>query len=118
MSWIGKFLNWPSRIRNTKAQRLSYGPALETADAFRDALDRAIGAAGRDPWQARALAATAVAAVREIQALQAPHIAEPTDAVMARLEARMSSAEKTARDAVARLKPLVSSGSAPGGGGG
>ena len=38
-----------------------------------------------------------MAAVREIQALQAPHIAEPDDAAMSRMEERMAAAESVAR---------------------
>ena len=90
---------------NLKAQRLSFGPAQEAADAFRDALDGATGA--KDAWRVKALAESAVAAVREIQALQAPHIAEADEASMARLEARMASVERAARSALATLTPLV-----------
>ena len=54
---------------------------------------------------ADALAATAVAAVREIQVLQAPHIAEADDAAMTRLEQQMAAAEAEARRALAALPP-------------
>jgi hypothetical protein len=96
---------------NIKAQRLSFGPAQAAADEFRDALE-AIVPRG-DPWRVKALVATAVAAVREIQALQAPHIAEAEDASMTRLEQRMSAAEAKARKALADLGPLVAPASRP-----
>jgi hypothetical protein len=97
---------------NLKAQRLSFGPALQAADAFRDAL-QAIGPvdAAKDTWRVRALVSSAVAAVREIQALQAPHIAEADDAAMTRMETRMTASETAARHALEALAPLVSKGS-------
>jgi hypothetical protein len=96
---------------NLKAQRLSFGPAQAAADRFSEALGGAV--AIRDPSRVKALAATAVAAVREIQALQAPHIAEPDDTSMARLETRMAGAEKAARDALGAVGPLVQPASQP-----
>jgi len=97
---------------NLKAQRLSFGPAQDAADAFRDALDAIPSSvAEKDTWRARALVATAVAAVREIQALQAPHIAEADDAAMARLEKRMSASEAAARSALDTLAAIIPSGS-------
>lgn len=93
---------------NTEAERLSYGAALEAADAFSDALEP-LGREGvaRDRWRAQAWAATAVARVREIQAIQAPHIASESDAAMGSLEQRMASAEAAARTALQTLTPLV-----------
>ena len=52
-------------------------------------------------------------AVREIQALQAPHIAEPDDAAMARLEKRMAASEAAARSALDTLATIVPPGSRP-----
>lgn len=46
-------------------------------------------------------------AVREIQVLQAPHIAESDDAVMTRLEKEMATLETTARESVTALQALV-----------
>ena len=89
---------------NRKAQRLSFGPGFKEADAFRDAMEALNGA---DAWRIKALAATAVAAVREIQALQAPHIAEAGDAAMTEMEKRMAVAEASARSALRELAPLV-----------
>jgi hypothetical protein len=71
---------------NLKAQRLSFGDAREAADSFRGALDAIVRAAPATD----ALAARSVLAVREIQVLQARHIAEADDAAMTRLEAEMS----------------------------
>ena len=96
---------------NLKAQRLSFGPAQAAADDFRDALEALVPA--RDEWRVKALAAGAVAAVREIQALQAPHIAEPENASMTRLEQRMAAAEAVARRALETLAPLVTPASRP-----
>jgi hypothetical protein len=90
---------------NLKAQRLSFGPAQQEADAFRDALE-SVRPAG-DAWRVKALTATAVASVREIQALQAPHIADFDDAVMTRIEERMANAEADARGALGALDPIV-----------
>ncbi len=93
---------------NIKAQRLSFGPAFEAADAYRDSLE-AIAASipGREAWRGRALVATAIAAVREIQALHAPHIAEPSDAAMGQIDQRIQQAEATARAALASLDSVV-----------
>ena len=61
---------------NLKAQRLSFGPAQEAADAFRDSLEALVPLdAAKDTWRVKGQAALAVASVREIQVLQAPHIA-------------------------------------------
>ena len=96
---------------NLKAQRVSFGPAQETADAFEKSLGALTAASPADAWRVRALAATAVAAVREIQALQAPHIAEADDAAMTSVEKRMSAAEAVARNALQMLRALIGSGS-------
>jgi len=99
---------------NNKAQRLSFGPAQEAADSFSAALDTVRKSAGAaDRWQVEALAATAVAAVREIQVLQAPHIAEADDAEMTRMEKQMMGSEATARRALETLTGLVSASSRP-----
>jgi hypothetical protein len=94
---------------NLKAQSLSFGPVQDTADAFRSALDMVTAAKESETWRVRAIAASAVAAVREIQALQAPHIAEADDASMKGIEGRMKSAEGVARNALKTLASLASS---------
>jgi hypothetical protein len=97
---------------NLKAQRLSFTSAQEAGDAFSQSL------AALEPsndstegWRVKALAASAVASAREIQALHGPHIAEPEDAPMTRIEQRMASAEAAARRNLAALAPLVRPGS-------
>ena len=93
---------------NLKAQRLSFGPAQEAADSFRDSLEAVVPLdAAKDTWRVKALVATAVMTVREIQVLQAPHVAEADDAVMTRMEKRMATSEAAARAALATLAPLV-----------
>src|SRR4029079_12438951 len=51
--------------------------------------------------------ATALSSVREIQVLQAPHIAEPGEATMARIEQRMKTEETAARAGLAKLAALI-----------
>jgi hypothetical protein len=93
---------------NLKAQRVSFGPAQEAADAFRDSLAAvARSEPAKDSWRVEALVATAVAAVREIQVLQAPHIAESDEAAMTRMEKRMATSEAAARMAIKTLASLV-----------
>jgi hypothetical protein len=99
---------------NLKAQRLSFGPAQEAADSFRDSLEAVVPLdEAQDTWRVKALVATAIATVREIQVLQAPHIAEAEDAVMTRLEKRMATSEVAARSALEALAPLVNARSRP-----
>jgi hypothetical protein len=92
---------------NLKAQRLAFGPAQDAANAFRDALKAATSAAGKDPWRVEALASTAVLTVREIQVLQAPHIADADEAVMTRMEKQMATSETAARQALDQLRALL-----------
>jgi len=47
--------------------------------------------------------------VRDIQAMQAPHIAAAGDAAMTRIEKRMADSEREARAALEMLSPLVAS---------
>ena len=92
---------------NLKAQRLSFGPAQEAADSFRDSLRSVAPLVPADKWRVEALVATAVATVREIQVLQAPHIADADDEVMARMEKSMGTSEAAARNALKTLSTLV-----------
>ena len=89
---------------NLKAQRLSFGPVRETADGYRDALHSAAQLApSRDRCRVDALVARAELAVREIQILQAPHIAEPDETAMTKIENQMTERLAAARDALKSL---------------
>jgi len=98
---------------NLKAQRLAFGPAQEAADAFRDALETVEPAGPPNAWQVKALVASAVTTVREIQILQAPHIADADDAVMTRMEKRMATSEAGARAALKTLSGIINPASRP-----
>lgn len=95
---------------NLKAQRLAFGAGQQAADAFREALSQAMASpAQAERWHAEALAATALSALREIQVLQGPHIANADEAGMTRQEAQMAASEKAARAALESLAPLLPS---------
>ncbi len=98
---------------NLKAQRLAFGPAQDAANAFRDALKSLAPASPSEAWHVEALSATAVMTVREIQVLQAPHIADADEAVMTRMEQQMSTSQTAARKALDALRPLVAPASRP-----
>jgi hypothetical protein len=91
---------------NLKAQRLSFGAAQAEADTFEQSVNAVAPANARDIWQVKAARASAVGAVREIQVLQAPHIAAADEAAMAGIETRMKAQETTARDALATLSSI------------
>lgn len=92
---------------NLKAQRLSFGPESEAADAFRDALGSIPEGAVKDRCRIESLVAQATLAVREIQVLQAPHIAEPDDAAMTRIEQRMSALAARAAQVLDEIAELT-----------
>ena len=95
---------------NGKAQRLSFGPARESADALRDHLDAAVRAAPpAQAMRAQLLAARVQLGVREVQALQAPHIAEAEDGAMTALEKQMADSEAAARASLAELSERLGS---------
>lgn len=99
---------------NVKAQRLSFGPVQDAAGAIRTALDAvSTPNPSKADWHIRALSATALASVREIQALEAPHIAESDDAAMTRIEDQMSQAAAAAREALQALGTIVSGAARP-----
>jgi hypothetical protein len=98
---------------NLKAQRLAFGPAQDAANAFRDALHALMPANPAEARHVEAIAATAVLTVREIQVLQAPHIADADEAVMTRMEQQMSTSQTAARKALDSLRPIVSESSRP-----
>lgn len=93
---------------NLKAQALSYGPARKSADAFRDLLARVRSSVdSKDQCRAELVIGNAVLAIRQIQVLQAPHIAESDDAAMTRLEQEMAALETTAREALRELAAIA-----------
>lgn len=92
---------------NVKAQRLAFGPAQDAANALHEALKAVVSAAGADAWHVQALAARAEVTVREIQVLEAPHIADADEAVMTRMEKDMAASEMEARRALDGLRPLT-----------
>ena len=93
-----------SENTNLKGQRLSFGPANRAVDAFRTSLDAAVRAnASHEACADQVLASKALAAVLEIQVLQARHVAESEDSAMTVIEKRMSASAASARAALDRL---------------
>ncbi|MDP9036940.1 MAG: hypothetical protein M3O50_19245 [Myxococcota bacterium] len=93
---------------NLKAQRLSFGPAQQAADRFRDAIEALVSEAGsKDRCGVEAVAGRAILAIRDIQVLQAPHIAEADDAAMTRFETEMGRLRAVAADALNELAKRV-----------
>jgi hypothetical protein len=100
---------------NLKAQRLSFGPAREAAEGFRTSLESVVPkVAAKDRCRVEQLVQRAMLAVREIQVLQAPHIAERDDAPMTRMEREMAGLKAAAESALTELRGIVDPGaSAP-----
>jgi hypothetical protein len=99
---------------NLKAQRLAFGSGQEAAEMFKAAVGAlAPLAPAADKWRVAALSAQAVANVREIQVLEAPHIAEADAAAMSRLEAAMATAASAARSELDTLGGVMPAGSRP-----
>ena len=99
---------------NLKAQRLSFGAARDAAATFWTALDAAIkGHPSKDQCKIEAIATRARTAVLEIQVLLAPHIAEPEDAVMTRLESEMDASASAAKKALDELRGALAPAVAP-----
>jgi hypothetical protein len=106
----------PLAVENTniKAQRLSLGPARDAANAFRQALDAAARSTTvKDACCVEAVIAKGVAAVLEVQVIQARHIAESDEAAMSQMEMEMATAEAAARTAVDTLKGRLPATAAP-----
>jgi len=89
---------------NIKAQRIAFGPARKAAEEFKTALEASVRGVAKDRCRAELLAARAYGALLQIQALQAPHIAETEDSVMTRIESDMRAADAVARKALEELK--------------
>lgn len=87
---------------NLKAQRLSLTTAADRADTLVRTVDDVAATAPND-WRLRALSAQVASDVRLLQVLQAPHIVEPEDASMTKIEARMADAERQARQRLGQL---------------
>ncbi len=104
----GEVLTLAVENTNLKAQQLSFGPARQAADGFRDSLGNIVSTvAAKDRCGAENLSSQATLAVRDIQVLQAPHIAEPDDAAMTRMEQEMARLDQAARDALKSLTELA-----------
>lgn len=95
---------------NLKAQRLSFGASSEAANAFRKSIESVAGTVPpKDRCRIEALVARTILAVREIQVLQAPHIAESDAAAMSRIEKEMDSLLVTTKEALGEVSKLVRS---------
>jgi hypothetical protein len=89
---------------NVKAQRLSFGPSAEAADAFHQAIEATVAQAPEPAdCTASGHAARAWASVLEIRALYPRHIAEAEDEEMTRMEAAMTGAAARARASLEQL---------------
>jgi hypothetical protein len=100
----------PLAVENTniKAQRLSFGPAADAVNAFRESLETAgRSSAAKNTCCVDALIARATAAVLEIQVIQARHIAESDEAAMTKMEQEMAAAYAAARKSVDTLKGVL-----------
>ena len=106
----------PLAVENTnlKAQRLSFGPARETANAFQTSVDAAVQAGrSKDTCCTQLLAARARMALLEIQVAYAPHIAEAEDSAMTQMEGQMTASAVLARQTLDELRSTLSPEAAP-----
>jgi hypothetical protein len=104
----GEILALAVENTNLKAQQLAFGAGRAAADGFSSALETLESeVAPKDRCPVESIVAKAVLAVREIQVLEPPHIAEASDAAMTRLEGEMSSRRSVARAALGELGPFV-----------
>jgi len=88
--------------------------SCDAANAFRQALDAAGRSSGaKDACCVDTLIQKAVAAVLDVQATQARHIAESDDAAMSQMEREMTASQAIARKSLADLKQLVTSSARP-----
>lgn len=102
-----RILGLTTENTNRKAQRLSFAEGQREADSFQVTMDSLRAANPGDQWRLKAATLASVAAVREIQALQAPHIAEADDTAMTAMEARMSAEKVAAEDGLRAAATLV-----------
>ena len=106
----------PLAVENTniKAQRLSFGPARDAVNAFRQSLEAAAQSiTSKNPCCVDALIARATAAVLEVQVIQARHIAESDDSAMSQMEVEMTASQTNARKALDTLKGMLPSSAGP-----
>lgn len=106
----------PLAVENTniKAQRLAFGPVQDAVSAFRESIEKAGRLApAKNSAAVDALVARAIAAVLEVQVIEARHIAESDEAAMSRMEAAMTASIGTARKALERLKGELPPAAAP-----
>lgn len=93
---------------NLKAQALSFGPAREAADRFvSELVALSTDLAPNQHSQGEGLVFKAVVAIRELQTLEAPHIASSDDAAMTEMEKKMTSLEARAIEALTALSGIV-----------
>lgn len=103
-----KILELAVENTNLKAQKLSFGPARQAADTFRAALEAlASTASPANRCRIESLVARAVLAMRELQVLHAPHIAESDDAIMDRMEKEMSARLASIDEVLGALSGLI-----------
>jgi hypothetical protein len=109
----GQILGLAVENTNLKAQRLSFGPARQAADDFAGALAAVPPAVTeKERCNTEGLVSKATLSIREIQVMQAPHIAEASDDTMTRMEKDMAARDGAAHDALKALSALGSAGSA------
>jgi hypothetical protein len=90
---------------NVKAQRLSFGPSREAADAFRTSIVAALqSGTAKGTCSAELAGARAQIGLLEIQAIYARHIAEAEDVAMTRMEEEMATSAASARKALDELR--------------
>lgn len=93
---------------NLKAQALAFGPASEAAGAFAASLGAAQSRfQSKTADSAELLIVQALLAVREIQVLHAPHIAEREESNMTQMEKQMADLDAKARTALTALTALA-----------
>ncbi|MBI5535521.1 MAG: hypothetical protein HY898_22515 [Deltaproteobacteria bacterium] len=93
---------------NLKAQKLAFGPERAAADDFAAAMGAFLRAtSAKSSCKAAAVGFGAAAALREIQSLEAPHISEPDEAAMTRMERQMDELEASVRSALSELSSLA-----------
>jgi hypothetical protein len=99
---------------NLKAQRLSFGPEREAADAFRAALETVLRDVPRgQATRAEAIVARAEAEVFEVQAAESRHIAESDEGRMSALEAQMDKAMAAAHAGLKSLEAIAPASTRP-----